>query len=546
MCPHSLKPEKMYKKKIKSVFLVLLGCTVFILAAPENREAGGQDPQKQIPVSSSLTLLSGPETMELGRIWIEEYAREHPGVQINLTSLPAGGAADALKAPLTIGLAGTESLPLIRNEQSRILTLGREILVPVTSVMNPKGTELAHKGIPAGALGSGYVALDDGQLEVTFREGAGAVLDCLKKDPAAIVFCRLTDVADPESGELATGLALVPVDNNGNGTLDSFEEIYDSPASLQRGVWIGKYPRTLMKGLYAVTENPEPGEQELLFLNWLLSEGQDMLASAGYSGITLSEQHSMIERLTGSRNPEPVVSLLPDTGKATWVLPVVLLGLLCLVLLVPLVFRSRFTPAIPGFSGKWNPASGESLAGAPGGLFFDRSHTWVFMERDGKARIGIDHFMQRVTGPLTRLIMKAPGEEIRKGDAFLTLVQEGKKLEIKSPVSGVVLEQNTALGKDASAVHSSPYRDGWVYTVEPADWMKEIRSFFMGDRYAEWIGMEFNRLKAFFSGIVQSRCPIEGAAVLQDGGEPEAGVLGSFGPEVWEEFQDRFINTYAN
>ena len=49
-------------------------------------------------------------------------------------------------------------------------------------------------------------------------------------------------------------------------------------------------------------------------------------------------------------------------------------------------------------------------------------------------------------------------------------------------------------------------------------------------------------LKEFFSGGIQIAGKSEPVTVLQDGGEPEPGILGSQGPEVWEEFQVHFIN----
>ena len=164
------------------------------------------------------------------------------------------------------------------------------------------------------------------------------------------------------------------------------------------------------------------------------------------------------------------------------------------------------------------------------------------MEKEGNVRIGIDDFLQHVTGTVTRVVMKNSGEKITRGEPFLTLTQNGKQLEIKSPVTGKVVTQNQELLDDASLINNEPYAAGWVYTVEPVNWFKELRAFFMGESYTEWLNGELTRLKEFFSAGCMAGSEKDVVVAMQDGGEIREGALEAFGPEVWEEFQTRFIN----
>jgi hypothetical protein len=138
--------------------------------------------------------------------------------------------------------------------------------------------------------------------------------------------------------------------------------------------------------------------------------------------------------------------------------------------------------------------------------------------------------------------MKSPGEKINRGETLFSIVQQGKKLAIKAPVSGVVLQQNDALLDDASLLNSDPYAAGWVYLLKPLNWRSEMSSFFMGEPYGTWLKAEFARLKDFFATGMKIKDAQMLVPVLQDGGEIREGVLKNFGPEVWEEFQSRFIN----
>jgi glycine cleavage system H lipoate-binding protein len=154
----------------------------------------------------------------------------------------------------------------------------------------------------------------------------------------------------------------------------------------------------------------------------------------------------------------------------------------------------------------------------------------------------MDDFMQHVTGPLSRVIMKSPGEIIRKGEKVLTIIQDGKHLELCAPVSGVIRENNPKLQSDCTPVNTSPYSDGWIYLVEPRNWLKEILFLLPGKQYSEWIRDEFTRLKDFFASLAQKNNLVYAHVVLQDGGEISDHVLSELGPEVWEEFQNRFLD----
>jgi glycine cleavage system H lipoate-binding protein len=150
--------------------------------------------------------------------------------------------------------------------------------------------------------------------------------------------------------------------------------------------------------------------------------------------------------------------------------------------------------------------------------------------------------MQHVTGPVTRIVMKEKGEKVVKGEPFLKLIQDGKQLEICSPLSGIIQEKNSNLYTDSSMLNSAPYGEGWVYQVEPVNWLTELKAFFMGDHYRTWLKTEFARLKEFLSSDLNIKDGNELSLVMQDGGEIVDGVLAWFGPEVWEDFQIRFIN----
>jgi hypothetical protein len=137
--------------------------------------------------------------------------------------------------------------------------------------------------------------------------------------------------------------------------------------------------------------------------------------------------------------------------------------------------------------------------------------------------------------------MKSPGERVRKGKKAVSIIQDGKQLDISAPVSGTIKEQNTHLTTDSSLLNSSPYAEGWIYKIEPVNWFKEVQFLIMGSSYKKWLKNEFQRLKDFLTDTIRSDYE-EYAHVLQDGGELKENILKDLGPETWEDFQTNFID----
>jgi glycine cleavage system H lipoate-binding protein len=188
------------------------------------------------------------------------------------------------------------------------------------------------------------------------------------------------------------------------------------------------------------------------------------------------------------------------------------------------------------------PALNVSSIKAPAGLLYDKTHTWVFMEKDGMVRIGINDFLQHITGSLSQIKMKSSGQQIRKGEKMVSIVREGKQLDIYSPVTGVIRKQNQSVLSNPVQVNIEPYDNGWLYQVEPLNWARETRFMIMADKFRDWLDDEFTRLKDFMAASASSNKVVYNHIVLQDGGELTDNVLADMAPEVWEDFQTQFID----
>ena len=139
--------------------------------------------------------------------------------------------------------------------------------------------------------------------------------------------------------------------------------------------------------------------------------------------------------------------------------------------------------------------------------------------------------------------IKETGDKIKKGETILTIIQDGKQLNIYSPISGKITSVNESVAFDSSLLNSSPYEKGWIYNIEPQNWSAEIQFLKMASNYKEWLKNEFTRLKDFISFCATNKADKLTGVVLQDGGEIKDNILENLGPEIWEDFQTNFIDT---
>jgi len=537
--------------------------------------------QKSPSGQGSVNVFTSPDLYNLTMKWANKYAGLNPEVKVNVIKTAEKNVSGSLNTEGGIGFVTDEFYKSPDNKSIWNMVVGRDVIVPVMNASNPFRDEIYRKGISSEGLGRilanpekqnwgmlvgnpqnipdvqmhYYIMNDPATLSgvesflntnrisnsgIKISSGS-EMIAAIQKDPNALGFCRLVQIMDFKTQDLALNIKLVPIDKNGNGKIDYMENIYDNLQAFSRGVWIGKYPRALSGNIYSVASVKPKSESELAFLSWVLTDGQQFLNENGYNDLVLNERQTQLARIN-----EPVIYTTAPATETYALLKMILIALFAIVVIAfgwdLLTGHSRnIKGVIPISAAGLLNAFDEDSVNIPKGIYFDKTHTWSFMKKDGTVKIGIDDFLQHITGLITRIEMKNPGEKIKKGEHLLTIIQKGKQLSIYAPISGTIKTINESLITNSSLINSDPYEDGWVYTIEPVNWSLEIQFLTMAEKYKTWLTDEFSRLKDFFATVVKSDSP-EYALVLQDGGALKDNVLADFGPEIWEDFQTKFID----
>jgi len=534
------------------------------------------------PGKDTVHVMVSPELSDLVDKWVKEYAVTGTDIIIRKENISDAGTVYNLRDKGVIGIVTEDYLHSMQNESLWSMVVARDVIVPVVSSENPFSEVINTRGLSPGQFAGVYtepgsltwgkvldndnsttvncycladnalkgclaefLQADNLRANVTKAADNDELIQSIIRDKYSIGFCRLSSVIDYENHSIREGLMIVPVDINGNGVLEHNENIYRCLNDFNRGIWIGKYPGSLCRNIHVISSRAPIAVNETDFVQWLLSGGQAYISEAGFSELIPGERQPKIQALNGTETAA-VIERGEQPVKAATILFVagtILIAGFLVYVIVKLV-RAGSTEPEKVRAGRV-PVFNDKNTDAPDGLFFDKTHTWAFMEKDGKVRLGVDDFLQHITGNVTKIKMKEPGTKIKKGDIIVSLAQNGKQLDIYSPVSGEITESNSQLASDSSIINTAPYSEGWIYTVKPDNWMKETRKYMLGDDYREFLKSEFVRLKDFVAVTVKSDEASYSKVILQDGGEIKDGMLEGFGPDVWEEFQRGFIDTSA-
>lgn len=117
----------------------------------------------------------------------------------------------------------------------------------------------------------------------------------------------------------------------------------------------------------------------------------------------------------------------------------------------------------------------------PQDLRYLDSHEYVRLDGD-IATIGISEFAVDQLGDIVFLELPAISDAINLGDRFGTIESVKAVEELKSPISGTVIERNESLINDPEQIADDPYRDGWLIKVRIND-AAEMEDAMTADEY---------------------------------------------------------------
>lgn len=112
----------------------------------------------------------------------------------------------------------------------------------------------------------------------------------------------------------------------------------------------------------------------------------------------------------------------------------------------------------------------------PGDLKFLKSHEWARLEGDGRVVVGISDHAQDLLGDLVYVELPSVGDTVEAGNAAAVVESVKAASDVYSPISGTVVEVNTALADKPETINEDAYGEGWLFVllVEDAEPLNDL------------------------------------------------------------------------
>lgn len=171
----------------------------------------------------------------------------------------------------------------------------------------------------------------------------------------------------------------------------------------------------------------------------------------------------------------------------------------------------------------------------PDWLLYHMGHAWARVDGVHLLAVGVDDFAQQLVGPLDGVDLPAAGTTITRGQPGWTLLVEGQRFDVLSPVDGTVIAANPSVRRKASLVNTDPYGRGWILKVKVSRVSDATKDLLRGQAATEWMHALSDELTAAMASKL--------GPLAQDGGLPLHGIARGLDPAHWDQVARRFLLT---
>ncbi|GMO32705.1 MAG: phosphate ABC transporter substrate-binding protein [Candidatus Azobacteroides pseudotrichonymphae] len=267
--------------------------------------------------------------------WAETFKILHPDVSFDISGGGAGkGMTDVLNEMVDVGMVSREIYSQEVENGAFCILVAKDAVVPIVNVANPElkailsiglRKEIARKlwnekiktwgavlgtssktcvhvftrsdACGAAETWASWFNARQEDLKATSIFGDPGIADAIQKDKFGIGYNNISYAYNRKTKKLNEGLAIIPLDVNGNGKIDPEESFYETMESLITAINDGRYPSPPARYLYLVTKGKPTSPTLISFLKYILSEGQKYEVETGYIGLSQNELDKEIEKI---------------------------------------------------------------------------------------------------------------------------------------------------------------------------------------------------------------------------------------------------------
>jgi phosphate transport system substrate-binding protein len=312
--------------------------------APAKSQAPPKNLEGTVTLSGAWALY--PMTVK----WAEEFQKIYPKVKLDISAGGAGkGMADALAGVVDIGMVSRAVYPAEIEKGAWWIAVTKDAVVPTINAKNPFLTDLANKGVKretfidlwitekiktwgevlgttakeavhvytrsdacgAADTWAGFMGMKQEDLGGIGVYGDPGLTEAVKKDHLGVGYNNIGYAYDGKTKKPLDGIAILPIDVNGNGIIDKEENCYATRDDIVKAIDEGRYPSPPARDLHFVTRGNPTREVVRVFMTWVLADGQKYVPDAGYINLTPVKIKEQLDKLAGKVEVKPVTK--PET-----------------------------------------------------------------------------------------------------------------------------------------------------------------------------------------------------------------------------------------
>lgn len=114
-------------------------------------------------------------------------------------------------------------------------------------------------------------------------------------------------------------------------------------------------------------------------------------------------------------------------------------------------------------------APGVAQLGVRTNMYFTATHEWLRLDESGVGTIGITDDAQEQLGDVVYVELPSVGESVRALEPFASLESVKAAAEVRSPVTGTVVDVNSTLEGSPDTINADAENAGWIAKVQLAD-----------------------------------------------------------------------------
>lgn len=268
--------------------------------------------------------------------WSEEFRKLYPNVKIDISAGGAGkGITDALTNMVDLGMVSREIHQAEIDKGALAVTVAKDAVVATINMKNPLIRDILFHGLQqkkayalwhsqtvktwgqligtknnipihpytrsdacgAAETWAAWLGLHQENLEGTAVYGDPGVASVVQRDKVAIGYNNLAYAYDIKTRMPYRGIMVMPLDINNNGRVDLDENFYSTADQLIEAIQNNKYPSPPARSLYLVCNGKPSKEVVKMFLNFILTEGQQYNRETLFIPLSNEEVDEQLEKI---------------------------------------------------------------------------------------------------------------------------------------------------------------------------------------------------------------------------------------------------------